>query len=108
MVHFSPFRGTVNFLSSDNDFARILLTLSVVHGISWSPFFVFLLALPVISHPLSPAVAYFVAWLGYTESALNPVIIFLLSTFIHKLVCQTFRVLCGCGQSRTPSDSPKV
>ena len=61
------------------------------------------------AQPISPSVGYFVAWLGYTESALDPILVFMLSSFVNKLVCQTFKVVCGgCGKETkaTRSSSP--
>ena len=103
------FSGTVDFLSCDNDFPRLLMTLSVVHAVGWAPFFIFIATVPVMAQPISPSVGYFVAWLGYTESALDPILVFMLSSFVNKLVCQTFKVVCGgCGKETkaTRSSSP--
>ena len=96
-------KGTVDFLSSDNDFAKILLSLSTVHILTWGPFFVFMLVMPCLTDPVIRMLSYLVAWLGYIESAIIPIIIFILSTFVRKILTQTIKDLCSCCSNQPPS-----
>ncbi|XP_061105332.1 trace amine-associated receptor 1-like [Conger conger] len=71
-------------------------TLGILLGaflLCWLPFFTVNVGHPFWGCPVSPGVLECVLWLGYANSALNP----LLYAFINRAFRRAFAVLLGCG-----------
>ena len=97
-------KGTLNFLCQDKNFPRIILVFSLVHIALWAPFFIFLILNSVSKldnitkdgDEVYQSVSLVTLWLGYMETAITPVLIYLLSTFVHKIVNQICSGMCPC------------
>lgn len=103
--------GTVNFLAADNDTPKILITFTFVHAALWFPFFSLLLISPFMVHSEEPrvplAIHLFSGWLGFIEIAITPVLIYVLSKFVNKVINQAAReICCHCRSKPTKSSSP--
>ena len=90
-----PSMGTLNFLCQDKNFPRMLLTLSIVHTVLWLPFFINLILASLFSI-IAPYIALCTLWLGYIETAVTPILIYLLSTFVNKVVNQVCNDIFPC------------
>ena len=97
--------GTLNFLCQDKNFPRIIFIFSLVHIALWAPFFISLILNSLIKwdniindgDEVFRSVSLVTLWLGYMETAITPVLIYLLSTFVHKIVNQICSDICPCG-----------
>ena len=106
-------KGTLNFLSQDKNFSRILLILSIVHIVLWAPFFVNLILSSqfTLCRPnedgnfndtcvnVYEAVSLCILWLGYIETAITPILVYLLSRFVHKIINQICIDICPCNNN---------
>ena len=98
-------KGTLNFLCQDKNFPRIILIFSLVHIALWAPFFISLILNSLIKwdniikdgDEVYKSVSLGTLWLGYMETAITPVLIYLLSTFVNKIVNQICSCICPCG-----------
>ena len=111
-IHLNSFsrasKGTMNFLCADKNFPRILLTLSVVHIVLWTPFYINLILSSLLIIHVHEAIALFSVWLGYIETAITPLLIYLLSTFVSKVINQIFKDICNCDPKRRNSREPET
>ena len=105
-------KGTLNFLSQDKDFPRILLTLSLLHMVLWAPFFINLIISALfnisVDESLHESIALCTLWLGYIETAITPILIYLLSSFVNKVIKQICTDICCSHKSNSISDTKKV
>ena len=102
-------KGTINFLCQDKNFPRMLFTLSIVHTVLWLPFFITFILAALFSPTeeqvmaqddnlfiIDPYIAICTLWLGYIETAVTPILIYLLSTFVNKVVKQVCSDIFPC------------
>ena len=72
-------RVAVNRLRfADRDFPSVLVTFGVVNAVSWAPFFLLLLAEPLLVNPLPHFISLLVVFLGYAQTLATPPMICLL------------------------------
>merc|ERR1719322_978749 len=99
-------KGTINFLCQDKNFPRLLFTLGIVHTVLWLPFFIVLILGALLSPPIErpeegllvidPYIALSTLWLGYIETAITPILIYLLSSFVNKVIKQVCTDIFPC------------
>ena len=114
-------KGTINFLCQDKNFPRLLFTLGIVHTVLWLPFFIVLILGALLSPPIErpeegllvidPYIALSTLWLGYIETAITPILIYLLSSFVNKVikqVCTDIFPCCSHQRRHSISETAKI
>jgi len=81
-----PSRVTQLFLVSDKNFPRTLFAMAIMHAVTWAPFYFVILISPILTVRLPREVFLLSAWLGYSQSVITPVMIYLLSDRVYKML----------------------
>ncbi len=80
-----PSRATLEFLKTDSNLPRTLVTLSVVNALAWTPFFAVIIFSTFV-HVFPVAVNYGAIWLGFAQSSATPILVYFLSDRVYFLL----------------------